>query len=83
MGFLIPDYQMKKTRKPHIEQFKELFGYGHFRPYKKGYEVRVNDLDTAFEAASKLIKENKLNLTLSDKDIQLRSFVVAKMLKGA
>lgn len=69
---------MKKNKKTHIEQFKELLGYGYFRPYKNGFEVRVNDLDTAFAAAQRIIIENNLDLSLSERDIQLRSFVVSK-----
>lgn len=63
--------------KKDLEQFKKLFGYGHFRSYKKGYEVRVNDLDSAYILANKIIQEHKLKLELSDRDCQLRSFVVS------
>lgn len=68
---------MKKNKNTHIEQFKVLLGYGHFRPYKNGFEVRVNDLDIAFAAAQRIIIENNLDLSLSERDIQLRSFVVS------
>lgn len=60
----------------HIDKFKELFTYGSFRPYKNGIEVRVNDLDTSFQHASDLVKSNKLNLNVTGKDVQLRSFIV-------
>lgn len=73
---------MKKNKTSPIEQFKELLGYGHFRPYKKGFEVRVNDLDTGFARAIKIIEENKLPLLVSDKDTQLRSFVVTPTFKN-
>lgn len=61
----------------HLEKFKELFGYGSFRPYKNGYEVRVSDLDASFHQAQQLITKHKLKLSVSEKDVQLRSFVVS------
>lgn len=61
----------------HLEKFKELFGYGSFRPYKNGYEVRVSDLDNSYHQAEKLIEKHKLKISLSNRDIQLRSFVVS------
>ena len=59
------------------EKFEKLLGYGTFRPYKNGIEVRVKDLDASFIQAQQLITKHKLKLTVSDKDVQLRSFVVS------
>ena len=61
----------------HLEKFKELFPYGEPRPYKNGIEVRVKDLDASFIQSQQLITKHKLKLTVTDKDVQLRSFVVS------
>ena len=61
----------------HLEKFQELTPFWTFRPYKNGYEVRVSDLDNSYQQAEKLIEKHKLKLKVSDKDVQLRSFVVS------
>lgn len=61
----------------HLEKFIEIFPYGEPRPYKKGIEMRVKDLDSSFIQAQELVIKHKLKLTVSDKDVQLRSFVVS------
>jgi len=59
------------------EKFEKLLGYGTFRPYKNGYEVRVTDLDSAYSHALEIVIKHGFNLNISDKDVQLRSFVVS------
>lgn len=61
----------------HLEKFQDLTPFWNFRPYKNGFEVRVSDLDASFHQAQQLINKHKLKLTVSDKDVQLRSFVVS------
>lgn len=61
----------------HLKKFQELTPFWNFRPYKNGFEVRVSDLDQSYQKAKELILKHKLKLKVSDKDIQLRSFVVS------
>lgn len=60
----------------HLEIFKIKLGHGSFRKYKRGYEVRVQDLDKSYSISENIIKNNRLDLVLGQKDIALRSFVV-------
>lgn len=60
-----------------LEQFKELMGYGSFRPYNGGYEVRVKDLDSAFNHAQEIVSKHNLQLKVYGRDVRLRSFFVA------
>lgn len=60
----------------HLEIFKTKLGHGKFRKYKRGFEVRVDNLDFSFDEAKKVIESNNLDLVLGQKEIALRSFVV-------
>lgn len=62
--------------KNDLEKFKDIFGYGSFRPMKNGYEVRVQDLDKAKLEAVRVIERNNLKLEMSGVDIRLRSINV-------
>lgn len=61
-----------------LEKFKKLFGYGDFRPYKNGLEVRVKDLDNGFNLAKLIVEKNNLHLDvpITGRDVSLRSFLV-------
>lgn len=65
-------------KKDDLEKFKKLFGYGDFRPYKNGLEVRVKDLDNGFNLANLIVEKNNLNLDvpITGRDVSLRSFLV-------
>lgn len=60
----------------HLEIFKIKLGHGKFRKYRRGFEVRVDNLDHSFYEAKKVIESSKLDLVVGQKDIALRSFVV-------
>lgn len=67
-----------KEKTTDLEKFKKLFGYGDFRPYKNGLEVRVKELDNGFNLAKLIVEKNnlKLDVPINGRDVSLRSFLV-------